>query len=85
MNYLKALCVIQKMDKSTNTPPPAEFFQNIIENMKIYLSDLMDVFHLLVQSDMIQTNYKKIKNCIEVNFYNDLFDTMTEPLIKRGQ
>ena len=56
--------------------------ENMLEYMKIYFSDLLDVYKLILNSDMIQSNYKKIKAYIAV-FYNELEENLSEPLIKR--
>jgi hypothetical protein len=51
--------------------------------MKIYFSDLVDVFYLVLNSEMIQSNYKKIKAYIAV-IYNELDENLlSEPLIKQ--
>lgn len=55
---------------------------NMFENMKIYLSDLLDVFYLLLFSDMVQSNYKKIEGCI-TSIYRDLDANLNEPLLKK--
>ena len=56
--------------------------ENMLEYMKIYFSDLLDVYKLILNSDMIQSNYKKIKAYIAV-FYNELEENLSEPLIKQ--
>ena len=54
---------------------------NMFENMKVYLSDLLDVFYLLLYSDLVKSYYEKIEGCI-TSIYQELDANVNEPLLK---
>jgi hypothetical protein len=47
----------------------------ILENLKIYLMDLVEVFYLIVNTDMVQSTYKR--------FVTHIYKDLEEPLLEK--